>query len=1219
VAIDAFSSLDTRLPLALLPVRLETRYLPRVQPTHLLVRIFPDVIHADAHRPGLSAREADAGRHFWTSVWGTSDAVLISEARRWLAAQTTPYRALWVARTTTPTNVDGILDPTQGEPEFPTLDIDQRVEPVRAALLPDQWTIRLYDNNLLLAHIATSTPVADSLAMAPTLSSAGIDAVHPTTGAALSAPLAFLAGQDLLWTVDFEQAEAVGMGVRILIAQVPNPIGAVLVMGVRAGRTAADEGDLLDSLLASHWYTRGLDFAPQGTPTNNTDAGRSGVSLSSPDVDELFEREASARPIAPAGRAIMIAADPALLYRIPAADSTSLALGRIRANTLDKVAHADWGEGAAAWAMNLAIGYATLAGYLNGPLAKVDGGVATGAHTPTFRDFYADWVRGGATLPVLRCGEQPYGLLPITHRPVEHVGAVDFEPAYAHHLSEFLAAWTAGLPVAALDPNATDSRPDGTEVGDASIIAEVLGAVPHPTALQLRQATDHLPGDTEKFYELMDELQKEAQGDNTLFPSTEVDSPVMIAWNARKRWIFGIPDDVPAVPPLGLTLQLVHVDLLRGEVEQAIEQATHITTAAEIFLDVLIDDLRPLLEFYQAANAAVPTVLGDWSDGAGLGSGDVVRLGGTTFEDETAAVHDLVTTNGDVAEIRDLILRAVGLLDAAAAGSVPPAQRQRLVDLDSPAPLLAHLIDINCRTVPTPEIGPVRVALLVLLAMIDSPRVDAPEAELERLLRETLGLSMYRIDAWVTAIAANRLANKRRSRPSGVQLGGYGWLLDLAKSEDPTSQGFIHAPSLQHAASAAVLRSGWSAYGTASGETPLSVDLSSMPVRGAQWVLDGVRNGQDLAELLGARLERYLHDAHLDEWIETSRVAALAARDLEREPTAIVDGLLAARSFSRVTPTDQEGDFRMAVRLATSPTGDPAVDRPRTAVRRALRQLAADLDAVADLTMAQSVHSLLQDNPEAASAALSVTGGGDGAVPRIDVTATQRDAQLIGHRVLAMWTGPAPAAVPTSPLGAVEPRLMGWLEKLLPAPDQVVADLKVTDPTTGVVVVDTVALSDLGFPSVEAALLAGAVPTQERSRLGRAVAAAAAAITGPGLVVEVDLAATKSQAEGAISVDEFGLIGAAMIDVLGRTRPLTAPTWCSPRPTSARPASTRSSSRAGRPASSRHSATSSSTCRPGRTIEWPRSSAAPRSVCRKRLRPSRLGRATRPWPPSRVR
>jgi hypothetical protein len=315
--------------------------------------------------------------------------------------------------------------------------------------------------------------------------------------------------------------------------------------------------------------------------------------------------------------------------------------------------------------------------------------------------------------------------------------------------------------------------------------------------------------------------------------------------------------------------------------------------------------------------------------------------------------------------------------------------------------------------------------------------------------------------------------------------------------------------------------------------------LSSETVRGGHWVLDGVRNGQDLAESLGARLERYLHDARLDDWIETIRIAALQARGIASEPTAIVDGVLAARAFSRVAPTDQEAAFRTEVRSKTNPTGtDPLEDARRAAVRRCLRRAASDLDAVADLTMAQSVHSLLQDNSEAASAALAVTGGGDGSVPPIDVTSTARDAQLISHRVVAMWAG-TPKGEASSPLGAAEPRLTPWLEHVLPAPDRVVADVEVIGEH-GAMTVETMALSDLGMSSVDAALLAGAAPTQQRSRLGRAIAAAANVTTPRGSIVMVDLSAPKSVSDDTISVDEFGLIGAAVLDVLGRSRPLGA-------------------------------------------------------------------------------
>src|SRR4029077_13483361 len=50
--IDARSSLiDTKLPMALLPVRIETRFVQAQGASQLLVRIFPDDVHLDHHGP----------------------------------------------------------------------------------------------------------------------------------------------------------------------------------------------------------------------------------------------------------------------------------------------------------------------------------------------------------------------------------------------------------------------------------------------------------------------------------------------------------------------------------------------------------------------------------------------------------------------------------------------------------------------------------------------------------------------------------------------------------------------------------------------------------------------------------------------------------------------------------------------------------------------------------------------------------------------------------------------------------------------------------------------------------------------------------------------------------------------------------------------------------------------------------------------------------------
>ena len=102
-----------------------------------------------------------------------------------------------------------------------------------------------------------------------------------------------------------------------------------------------------------------------------------------------------------------------------------------------------------------------------------------------------------------------------------------------------------------------------------------------------------------------------------------------------------------------------------------------------------------------------------------------------------------------------------------------------------------------------------------------------------RLAGGVLDLASHRLDAWVSAhghAPARHAAHARR--PLGVRLGGYGVLEDVrpATAAQAASHGYIHAPSLGQAATAAVLRSGHLAH-AGGPDAPLALDLSSRRVR----------------------------------------------------------------------------------------------------------------------------------------------------------------------------------------------------------------------------------------------------------------------------------------------------------------------------------------------------------------------------------------------------
>ena len=135
-----------------------------------------------------------------------------------------------------------------------------------------------------------------------------------------------------------------------------------------------------------------------------------------------------------------------------------------------------------------------------------------------------------------------------------------------------------------------------------------------------------------------------------------------------------------------------------------------------------------------------------------------------------------------------------------------------------------------------------------------------PAARVESALFGTLDLCNHRVDAWMTSLASRRLATLRAAAPQGLVIGGWGWLQDVrpVNAADPLQRAeFIHTPSLDQAAAVAVLRSA-ARRGNAAGSHHADIDLSSRRVRLARWLIEGVRNGRSLGELLGVRFERAL-------------------------------------------------------------------------------------------------------------------------------------------------------------------------------------------------------------------------------------------------------------------------------------------------------------------------------------------------------------------------
>ena len=330
--------------------------------------------------------------------------------------------------------------------------------------------------------------------------------------------------------------------------------------------------------------------------------------------------------------------------------------------------------------------------------------------------------------------------------------------------------------------------------------------------------------------------------------------------------------------------------------------------------------------------------------------------------------------------------------------------------------------------------APVRNLLAMFVPFEDDASADLPA--FERLFRETLEPLSHRIDAWVTSLATARLAGLRKERPGGIRTGAYGWLMDVEPGDpNPSREGYVVTPSLQHATTAAVLRSGWQAH---TDRRAFAVDVQSARVRRALAMVEGVREGQTVGALLGYQFERALHDAGLDRFIEGLRKEYPLAPLVDPDATDSGDAQVAigARNVvdgQALRRDRQKLDDAAALRVAAG--ADLREDAP--ALRRMLGELDETFDAVADLLLAESVHHLVGGNPLRAGLAADAAGRGQDLPREFDVLRTPRGGIGVTHHVGILLPDSLPQGwADERPLAKLEPRLEAWVRhRLGPASD----------------------------------------------------------------------------------------------------------------------------------------------------------------------------------------
>jgi len=956
VLADPIHATDSGLPLVLLPVRMETAYLPDPSGTgtDLVVRVYPDDIHVDSHEPELTADELAAGTAYWEEVWGAGpNQSRLNEAWSIILGKLKPTRAAWAVHVLTPADAPPTVETPFGEPQpIPTLpDVPSRPgtfnRAARTTLLPDNWNFIGVRGGQELFNV-TGLPIPDSL---------DVSFGPPGTGATDS-DLPF--GPSSRWLVDLDAAIANGMAVRIPLTGPDFSVDQLFVLGVSASLAANDAVTRLQSGLTAHLFTDGLAFLPPGSPTNNTTQSRSSWQSapqpSSPtdwNQARAAYQPASNQNAAVAARALGIDGSQTL-----AVTDQSLLDQQFAITTLQQQF----------WA---AIGSNTLSQIYNTWVIPPGGTPSQGSWQLTanlpqvqaIKDHAGGWVRSRGTLPVLRIGNQPYGLLPALSLDDWLPEAATIQ--FSNWLSTLRDYWLAAV------ANVPRVLPNGDPNADSTVV-DVLSRLP-----------------------------------------VSVDILIRADGNAASTAVASQPLPVAPIPGLSVNSQL----FLSVPADNAAPLGVKVVS------DPVGDQQKVMLPSLQMYNDGMSVIQGTMTS-ADFQTKYKPLFGAKTFPG--APPPDLFINLLQDSFTDPLLNGSVNSLNSIPALILCAGLFYDPTKMDPDSLKFAALLSTNqdaCKAF---------IQHYSVLCTLDP-------AIYESSLRETLDVFSHRLDAWITSLAARRLDEMRATKPQGLVIGAYGWIEDLAPRTDLTPadplpagfdqafssplQTFIHAPSLHHAATAAVLRAGYDSHADANA---LAINLVSSRVRLADWLAEGVRNGQTLGALLGYRFERGLHDAALDQFI-----APLRAQFPLPLPTGADPGVnggssrtaIAARNVVDGLALYNNRDAVMVL-VDANPGVIPLLD-----------DLTNAMDAFGDLLTAESVHQLVGGNPLRAGLAADTIGRAEPVPDRFDFALTPRSGQPVTWQVGALlpadFRSSASGWQTSRPRATAEPHLDAWAATML--------------------------------------------------------------------------------------------------------------------------------------------------------------------------------------------
>lgn len=960
---------------------------------------------------------------------------------------------------------------------FPAHDLtktDGWTRAPRTQVMPDRFVLLLFGAEAGTPREVTGNIIPDTLYVGP-------EPLDPDAGFAKKDD-ALVYGGAFDWMSDFDKAVAQGMGFRVRLTdeEARDGFAKVFVLGVFLSARAQDSATLLEELIDSHQFSpKGFSLVSQGAPTNNTERNGAGYSDNDP-YDDL---------------AFFTATDPPAFDPANPDPKKSQTDGRLLADALgisytplQTAQHADQTDLLEAYSMSAALFPGTLGYWLRNWMAPI----VTEQTARQTRSFFTRCVTGRGPLPAVRIGNQPYGILLTSDfsrwkypqsdgGPIVVIGPFQDQLVFLRNLHSLL------LELEKIWNGIADTLPFvGKSGSDSSdVLMNILGL--HPTSVEFFQRI----GYSDEYLGNLLNFKGKGRYANELaslvlsMPATarlflrnlgvERDiATVGMMKSLHVLWqhyvtLLDAPNLVENKPPSETNkLTVNYIDFLaKAESAQKIINQEFPGTPPSALLYLMLRNALLLqmhngaYEWLQERTTFEPLLTQATS---------ATTLAGVRASQPTVSKFEIMATRVEVAE------------------PTHPVPGMTVADWiwngPSPAEVEASFLREQ------------KTALQNL--------ADTPTARLERCLVEHLDCCSYRLDAWQTGLFAQRLQAQRNSgqgRQTGIYLGAFGWVENLRPAAKvflspdslPTSLrpadnhpileeddvitpqrtgpvgarqgGFVHAPSLSHAAAAALLRNAYLSHALPEQAEMFAINLSSERVRRGQFVLQGMRNGQPIEALLGYQFERGLHDRtsasaargdipvlELNQFILPFRQAfTFESREVTQAgtgppaetvpPYSVVNGL----KLSHATLSAANG---FGLNAVLQPAELPNANQGAAIVAEQ-GALLDTLDAVKDLLMAENAFQLVRGNFDRV-AAVSLAQKEAHIPPELEVINTPRGTEFtFTNRVTLHFDDLDPALSanypwpgPPTTRAKAEPGMNKWLGSLLgAAPEKIVCEV----------------------------------------------------------------------------------------------------------------------------------------------------------------------------------